>query len=62
MKFRKRMKKPIKKIDGLYYESVDWYRTRKSALSKVKQYQSQGFLAKAILEDWWSGWFVYINC
>ena len=61
MKFRKRMKKPIKKINGLVYEAVDWYHSKKVADRKSDNYKNNGFLSHVIFESWWAGYFVYIR-
>lgn len=64
MKFRKRMKPVIKSIEEfnwLPFEAIDWYHSKLIAEKKANEYRANGFLAKVIFEDWWSGYFVYIR-
>jgi hypothetical protein len=61
MKFRKRMKPVIKKFNGLNYEAVDWYHSENSAIKKSNEYKNRGFESVVNLEEWWKGYFVYIN-
>ena len=61
MKFRKRMKPILKKIDDVNYEAVDWYRSKDAAIRKAREYRNNGFRAKVVFEDWWAGYFVYVR-
>jgi len=62
MKFPKRMKPMIQKFDGIPFEAIEKFKTRRGAQRKAEEYSHIGFSTRVTYEGYpWGRWFVWIS-